>query len=41
MLNVSNKATEWNDKIVVLKKTRLQLYFKTFIKKINSYNLIM
>ena len=25
-----------NDKIVVLKKTRLQLYFKTFIEKINS-----
>ena len=32
--------TGWNDKIVVLKKT-LQLYFKTFIKKINSANLIM
>ena len=23
----------WNDKIVVLKKTTLQLYFKTFIEK--------
>ena len=30
-----------NDKIVVLKKTTLQLYFKTFIKKINSGNFIM
>ena len=30
-----------NDKIVVLKKTTLQLYFKTFIEKINSGNLIM
>ena len=27
--------------IVVLKKTILQLYFKTFIEKINSVNLIM
>ena len=25
--------TGWNDKIVVLKKTTLQLYFKTFIEK--------
>ena len=33
--------TGWNDKIVVLKKTTLQLYFKTFIEKINSGNLIM
>ena len=33
--------TEWNDKIVVLKNTTLQLYFKTFIEKINSGNLIM
>ena len=33
--------TGWNDKIVVLKKTTLQLYFKTFIEKINSANLIM
>ena len=34
--------TRWNDKIVVLKKTTLQLYLKTFIeKKINSGNLIM
>ena len=31
----------WNDKIVILKKTTLQLYFKTFIEKINSGNLIM
>ena len=34
-------STRWNDKIVVLKKTTLQLYFKTFIEKINSANLIM
>ena len=33
--------TRWNDKIVVLKKTTLQLYFKTFIEKINSGNLIV
>ena len=33
--------TGWNYKIVVLKKTTLQLYFKTFIEKINSANLIM
>ena len=33
--------TGWNDKIVVLRKTTLQLYFKTFIEKINSGNLIM
>ena len=33
--------TGWNDKIVVLKKTIVQLYFKTFIEKINSANLIM
>ena len=33
-------STGWNDKIVVLKKTTLQLYFKTFIQKINSANLI-
>ena len=33
--------TGWNDKIVVLKKTTLHLYFKTFIEKINSGNLIM
>ena len=33
--------TGWNAKIVVLKKTTLQLYFKTFIEKINSGNLIM
>ena len=26
-------CTGWNDKIVILKKTTLQLYFKTFIKK--------
>ena len=30
-----------NDKIVVLKKTTLQLYSKTFIEKINSDNLII
>ena len=29
---VSTNITEWNDKIVVLKKTTLQLYFKTFIE---------
>ena len=33
--------TGWNDKIVILKKTTLQLYFKNFIEKINSDNLIM
>ena len=33
--------TGWNDKIVSLKKTTLQVYFKTFIEKINSANLIM
>ena len=33
--------TGCNDEIVVLKKTTLQLYFKTFIEKINSANLIM
>ena len=33
--------TGWNDKIVVLKETTRQLYFKTFIEKINSGNLIM
>ena len=33
--------TGWNDKMVVLKKTTLQLYFKTFFEKINSGNLIM
>ena len=33
--------TGWNDKIVVLKKTTLQFYLKTFIEKINSGNLIM
>ena len=31
----------WNNKILVLNKTALQLYFKTFIEKINSGNLIM
>ena len=30
--------TGWNDKIVVLKKTTLQLYFKTFIEK--SLNIV-
>ena len=34
-------TTGWIYKIVVLKKTTLQLYFKTFIEKINSANLIM
>ena len=34
-------CTGWNDKIVVLKKTTLQIYLKTFIEKINSGNLIM
>ena len=29
----SGEHTGWNDKIVVLKKTTLQLYFKTFIEK--------
>ena len=33
--------TGWNDKIVVQQKTTLQLYFKTFIEKINSGDLIM
>ena len=33
--------TGWNDKIVFLKKTTLQIYLKTFIEKINSANLIM
>ena len=33
--------TGWNDKIVIPKKTTLQVYFKTFIEKINSGNLIM
>ena len=36
-----HQSTVWNAKIVVLKKTTLQLYFKTFIEKINSGNLIM
>ena len=40
-LCVFNRSTEWNEKIVVLKKTTLQLYFKTFIGKINSAKLIM
>ena len=33
--------TGWNYKIVVQKKTTLQIYFKTFIEKINSANLLM
>ena len=33
--------TGWNDKILVRKKTTLQIYFKTFIEKINSGNLTM
>ena len=42
LLNKENRpSTGWNDKIVVLKKTTLQLYFKTFIENINSGNLIM
>ena len=40
-LELFHVFTGWNDKIVVLKKTTLQLYFKTFIEKINSANLIM
>ena len=39
--NVPLRLILWNDKILVLKKTTLQLYFKTFIEKINSGNLIM
>ena len=41
--NTPNSAslTGWNDKIVVLKKTTLNFYFKTIIEKINSGNLIM
>ena len=31
----------WNDKIVVLKKTTLQLYSKSFIENINSDYLVM
>ena len=38
---LNSTTTGWNDKIVVLKETTLQLYFKTFIEKINSGNLIM
>ena len=34
-------CTGWNDKIVDLKKTAQQLYFKTFFENINSGNLIM
>ena len=34
-------STGWNDKIVALNKTTLQLYFKTFIEKYNSGNLIV
>ncbi len=40
-VDTKTKSTGWNDKIVVLKRTTLQLYFKTFIEKINSGNLIM
>ena len=39
--SVGIQYTGWNDEIVVLKKTTQQLYFKTFIEKINSGNLIM
>ena len=35
------KEFKETNKIVVLKKTTLQLHFKTFIEKINSGNLIM
>ena len=31
-----NTNTGWNDKIFALKKTTLQLYFKTFIEKKSS-----
>ena len=34
------KYKRWNDEIVVLKKTTLQLYFKTFIEKTNSYYIV-
>ena len=37
----SSDSTGWNDKIVILNKTTLQRYFKTFIEKITSGNLIM
>ena len=40
-LHTSDIYTGWNNKIVFLKKTALQLYFKTFIEKINSGSLIM
>ena len=40
-MNLKQNSIGWNDKIVVLKKTTLQIYFKTFIEKINSGNLIM
>ena len=40
-VRLEESSTGWNDKNVVLKKTTLQLYFKTFIEKINSGNLIM
>ena len=38
---VHHDVTGWNGKIVVLKKTTLEFYFKTFIEKTNSGNLIM
>ena len=31
----------WKDKIVILKKTTPQFYFKDFIEEINSGNLFM
>ena len=42
-LQISNvvPSTGWNNKIVVLKKTTLQLYLKNLFEKINSGNLIM
>ena len=30
---ITPRSTGWNDKIVILKKTTLQVYFKTFIEK--------
>ena len=32
-LRIYSQCNGWNDKIVVLKKTTLQLYFKTFMEK--------
>ena len=41
LLHTLRMSTGWNDRIVVLKKTALQIYSKTSIEKINSANLIM